>query len=242
MLALKSDSIPFAIYGMCDSSPQGGRDWLLSTMQTVGSTTADMAQCGAWAHELVMQVLRGKAALGDPDQSMVDEMAEVAAKLSRHSRVRILPPAALGVRRSDLLHKVSAFTIYVHNLFMKKITRIRRTKIKNGAHALQSVHVRAAGSRRSAVSAGMGTYARPPMQGMARAPPASPFPFIADFGPGGIRLVLAATAAPPFPQRCPGLWLCPPGSVALPPPPGRRGAFPAAKPPLPPPRSAAGLG
>ncbi len=105
-----------ARYGWADSSPQGGRDWLLSM---VSECKHDLAEL----HSLSSKLIRASAVQadsGDDDSASSDSEIEQADQLAKERmsayekltsglQLRTLVPAALGLGATSIPHKCSAF-------------------------------------------------------------------------------------------------------------------------------------
>jgi len=126
MLLARANSRPGATrYGWADSSPQGGRDWLLSKVSVI---PANVDLCGLHdAARAVASRSGSPAAISDSDSDGSSEdvqsdgenrnlancdfdqrqlcFQKLQAGLSEH----VFPPVALGLRQSDLAHKCAAF-------------------------------------------------------------------------------------------------------------------------------------
>ena len=111
---------------MCDSSPQGGRDWLNS--QFLSFTPAQLAEVFLSAHKLIHFEL-----LHDMDDEDIDQdHAELYEKLQRLTRVRVGAPVCLGSGRTDASHKLSA---QIHSIRLASSSWKQATNIMNSIGA-----------------------------------------------------------------------------------------------------------
>ena len=93
-------------HALLDSSPQGGRDWLLSELHMLGHRVApDQMLMHLWT-------LCSQAGEGSEEQRRDFDAAQQA--LQESVEVVVLPPSGLEHQRSDVHHKVHAF---VHSLW-----------------------------------------------------------------------------------------------------------------------------
>ena len=108
-----------ARHGWADSSPQGGRDWLLSM---VSECKHDLAELHSVSSELI-RASAAQADSGDDDSASSDSDIEQADQRARDRKIRMsayetltcglqlrtLVPAALGLGATSIPHKCSAF-------------------------------------------------------------------------------------------------------------------------------------
>lgn len=119
MLLARTNARPGATrYGWADSSPQGGRDWLLSKVSVV---PGDVDLCDLHdAARTVASLSDAPAPVSDSDSNGSSEDVEAAGgdleqrrgcfqKLQAGLSEHVFPPVALGLRQSDLAHKCAAF-------------------------------------------------------------------------------------------------------------------------------------
>ena len=112
-----------ATFGMLDSSPQGGRDWLLSQIFIVKLKLDEeqpLAVC-AWrlydsVRAIVEDVNAWKELRTEDKEEHKRRVADMRNIIIESSYCLLLPPAGLGQKRSDALHKIQAFTH--HNYMM----------------------------------------------------------------------------------------------------------------------------
>ena len=123
MLLARANARPGATrYGWADSSPQGGRDWLLSKVSVI---PGDVDLCDLHDAAIAVAKRSSSPAISDSDSGSCSEDAQsdvekhsdcdvdqrrvcfqkLQAGLSEH----VFPPVALGLRQSDLAHKCAAF-------------------------------------------------------------------------------------------------------------------------------------
>ena len=111
---------PVASYGWADSSPQGGRDWLISKMCSVREregtpTIVDAARLAIQLRHLSL-VARSSHETEVAKTEAARQIPGIVKELRACLHVRVLPPAALGLRRTDAAHKSAAF---LHSLAME---------------------------------------------------------------------------------------------------------------------------
>ena len=110
-------------HALLDSSPQGGRDWLLSELQVLGHRTSleQMLQ-HCWKLCAVSEQAQGFSDLADcPD--LLQEIRKLSEALNLSLEVVVLPPAGLGHQRSNLQHKLHAF---LHSIWLGSGTSMRK--------------------------------------------------------------------------------------------------------------------
>ena len=111
-----------ATFGMLDSSPQGGRDWLLSQIFIVKLKLDEeqpLAVC-AWrlydsVRAIVEDVNAWKELRTEDKEEDKRRVADMRNIIIKSSYCVLLPPAGLGQKRSDALHKMQAF---IHQNYM----------------------------------------------------------------------------------------------------------------------------
>ena len=98
---------PSVVHMLTDSSPQGGRDWLL----TESYIWSKIGRVFLWAREFITTT-RGvrDAGVSDADcHEDAERCRELEKNLKAEVRREASPPAGLGYRRTNAAHKASAF-------------------------------------------------------------------------------------------------------------------------------------
>ena len=95
---------PQLLYFWCDSSPQGGRDWLISKHRVVSRSRVAAAAAAANFLSATPEPDPGPTMQSDDEQRTCHN-ATLAASITEHVQV----PVALGSGRTTLEHKVAAF-------------------------------------------------------------------------------------------------------------------------------------
>lgn len=86
------------VYGLVDSSPQGGRNWELTQIDYIAG--ADLLECVDFARQLALHEVDSLEECPEHERLR----SRVAALISRH----VLPPTALGTRKAGLASKLHA--------------------------------------------------------------------------------------------------------------------------------------
>ena len=93
---LLNETRPFAIYFLCDSSPRGGRDWLLSEYWLVSGPNIEKVV--ELQNEIIaLRKLLAEGSEEDVDSEIVASIAERSQELQRLMWHHVLIPVALGV-------------------------------------------------------------------------------------------------------------------------------------------------
>ena len=94
---------------MCDSSPQAGRDWLISEYTAVDHDELDgVFDAVSTLYRLGMQ--------GELGQDEAEERESQSCFLWEVVRRHVLPPAAMGAARTSLPHKMHAL---LHQIYLE---------------------------------------------------------------------------------------------------------------------------
>ncbi len=104
-----------ARYVWADSSPQGGRDWLLSRSTEVESDGAPLLELMAAANTLARAV-QGADAGRTAEAPTLQERQECVRLLRSSLHEHTHPPAAMGLRQTNAAHKTAAF---LHSLSLE---------------------------------------------------------------------------------------------------------------------------
>ena len=103
------------LYGMLDSSPQGGRNWLMTEYS--GIHGGSLIEAAGSAHSMALLALAGA--------EEEDEARGISWNMRKHARLvrdscfaHILPPAGLGARHASAAHKAHAW-LHHHRLESK---------------------------------------------------------------------------------------------------------------------------
>ena len=96
-------------YLLVDSSPQGGRDWLLSKALVVHASPLKLVQAAETLSNLVarMEEQQNSREL-DPLLDAEEDEQKLIAQIREGLNMHTLPPAALGLSHSNTAHKASA--------------------------------------------------------------------------------------------------------------------------------------
>ena len=96
-------------YLLVDSSPQGGRDWLLSKALVVHASPLKLVQAAETLSNLVarMEEQQNSREL-DPLLDAEEDEQKLIAQIRDGLNMHTLPPAALGLSHSNTAHKASA--------------------------------------------------------------------------------------------------------------------------------------
>ena len=105
----------FSCYALCDSSPQGGRDWLLTTLHSL-HTSIGVGESWRLGSKVFSLVTGGASELRGPTPEELNDMHTWLQQLRKILVCSNVPPASLGSHRSGLSHKVHAFT---HSLMLE---------------------------------------------------------------------------------------------------------------------------
>ena len=103
-------SVPMAMHVLVDSSPQGGRDWLLSEVHMLGHRVPLQKML-----LLFWKVCELHPRAEDLDEDMCHELVAAEQELADAVEVLVLPPAGLGHQRSNLHHKLHGL---IHSLWL----------------------------------------------------------------------------------------------------------------------------
>ena len=101
----------FHRYLLVDSSPQGGRDWLLSKALVVYASPLNLTQAARTLSNLVAQVGEHQSSREldlDPSLNAKEDEQSLIAQIREGLKTHTLPPAALGLSHSNTAHKASA--------------------------------------------------------------------------------------------------------------------------------------
>ncbi|CAE7825327.1 unnamed protein product, partial [Symbiodinium sp. CCMP2592] len=95
-------SVPIAMHVLVDSSPQGGRDWLLSEVHMLGHRVPLQRMLLLFWKVCELHPRGGD----DLDEDLCQELVAAEQELADAVEVLVLPPAGLGHQRSNLHHKL----------------------------------------------------------------------------------------------------------------------------------------
>ena len=115
MVSRDDDAGDIPLYVLSDSSPQGGRDWLLTETHVAGLIKTPMETFEV-ACTLIcrLQAMR-EASDRDITEDAKLEIDRLASELQSSFAVEVSPPVGLGYRHTDTIHKAHALT---HQLFL----------------------------------------------------------------------------------------------------------------------------
>ena len=115
-----------ASYGWADSSPQGGRDWLFTRLAShrwnPQEPQARPGIVGLFKRASLLSCAGSEGQRREEADPAGLELRNNAISILRENlNIRVLPPAALGLRRANLAHKAAAF---VHSVALETNQRI----------------------------------------------------------------------------------------------------------------------
>ena len=108
-----------ASYGWADSSPQGGRDWLLTKLASHRWNPEDAQRPGIvdlFKQALLLICSGSEDGRREADPARLELRKNAISILRCSLTLRVLPPAAIGLRRANLAHKAAAF---VHSIALE---------------------------------------------------------------------------------------------------------------------------